>query len=51
MVVMVIIVVLMLVVVHGGDGGGMGCVVEQIKCGKRFGDTAHHVIDCGYLLA
>ena len=33
-----------------GGGGGLGCGVEQIECGKRFGDAAHHVIDCGYFL-
>ena len=28
-------------------GGGLGCAVEQIECGKRFGDTAGHVILVG----
>ena len=34
----------------GGGGGGLGCAVERTERGKRFGDAAHHVIDCGYLL-
>ena len=44
---------LVVVVVCGGGsgGGGLGCGVEQIECGKRFGDVAGHVIDCGYLMA
>ena len=27
----------------GGGGGGLGCAVERIKRGKRFGDAAGHV--------
>ena len=35
---------------RGGGGGGLGCAVERIGRGKRFGDAARQVIDCGYLL-
>ena len=34
-----------------GGGGGLGCAVERLECGKRFGDAAGHMIDCGYLMA
>ena len=49
--------VVVVVVRRGGGGGGgmgrsgLGCVVERTERGKRFGDVAHHVIGCGYLMA
>ena len=41
----------MVVVVGRGGGGGLGCVVERIERGKRFGDAAGHMIERGYLMA
>ena len=32
-------------------GDGLGCAVERTEHGKRFGDAAGHIIDCGYLMA
>jgi len=43
--------VVVVVVVGRGGGGGLGCVVERIERGKRFGDVAGHVIERGYLMA
>ena len=49
----VVVVVGWVVVVVGWSwcGDGLGCAVEQTERGKRFGDAAGHVLDCGYLMA